>query len=150
MEHLAVIVNDATQARRLLAPLLIPNAVPTHWLLVADAPRLNHRIARWTTADSRAAWRQHWCDGLRLELQPWLDAAPAGACFSWHQTTGPLVDLTRQLRLRHGAGLRLLDARLARPGLALKPLQAGQAPARRLAAPVAVTSTLSVLLALCD
>ena len=107
MEHLAVIVNDAMQARRLLAPLLVPNAAPTHWLLVADAPRLSHRIARWTTPGARAAWRQDWCTRLRLELQPWLDAAPAQACFSWHQADGPLADLTRQLRLQHGAGLRI-------------------------------------------
>lgn len=150
-DPIAVLVNDAGHSRRLLAPLLAPGAPSTRWLLLACAPRLAGRIARWSTPDSRALWRQDWCDRLRQDLQPWLAVAPEGAQFSWHEVSGPLVDLTRKLRLQHGAGLRVLDARAPRLGGGLEPLSGEHTPARhRLALPVAATSTLSALLALSD
>ena len=39
METIAVFVNDARYAQHLLAPLL-QGAPPTHWIVVACAPRL--------------------------------------------------------------------------------------------------------------
>jgi len=151
METIAVVLNDAGHARRTLAPLLAPGATPTRWLLLAQPPRLGRRIARWSTPASRARWADDWCAQLRHTLQPLLAAAPAGATFDWLPATTPLAGLAQQLRLKHGAGVRLLDARLPRVGVAPVPLLAGQPGAgRRLAAPVAVTSALSVVLALVD
>ena len=151
MEQIAVVLDDAAHARRTLAPLLAPGAAPTRWLLLPRAPRLHRHAARFTTPAGRAAWRDDWNRRLRQSLQPWLDQAPAGACFDWQAADRALPDLIGQLRLQHGSGLRVLDARLPRPGRLAEPLLRGQAPAgQRLAAPIALTSALSVVLALTD
>jgi len=57
-----------------------------------------------------------------------------------------------RLRVRYGSDLRVLDARSARPGAALEALVAvpDGGAAGRWTTPVAVSSSLSLLLALSD
>jgi len=151
MEKIAVFVDDVDHARQLLAPLLAQGAEPMHWVVVACAPRLTHRIGKWVSNSNRQQWREHWARALRQKLEPVFgDAGAPGR--EWIVARGPLDALSTRLRVRLGADLRLLDARRPKLGVVLPPLLADQAPepGSRWAAPVAVTSSLSLVLALTD
>lgn len=151
MERFAVCVNDADHAQRVLAPLLVSAAGATHCVVVACAPRLGWRIGRWLAPAARQQWHLDWATQLRVALAPALASAVPGASTEWVVAAGPLPSFIRGLRQQHGAGLRLVDARCARPGTVAEPLVAGPTTARaRFGAPVAVASWLSLMLALTD
>lgn len=151
MERFAVCVNDADEARRVLTPLLATAAGPTRCLMVMCPPRLGRRISRWLSAAERQRWADDWAARLQATLAPQLASASSGAVIDWVTARGPLIPFMRNLRQQHGAGLRLLDARQARLGAVAEPMTAEQASAAgRLAAPVAVASSLSLMLALTD
>ena len=57
METIAVLINDAAHARHMLLPMRTA-AEPTHWILVACAPRLTRRIGRWVSHSQREHWRE--------------------------------------------------------------------------------------------
>lgn len=147
MEKIAVFVDDAEHARHLLAPLLAPAAAPVQWYVIGCAPRLTHRIGKWVSHSQREHWREHWLRELRRQLEPVL----RGAAAEWQVARGPLEPLAQRLRTRVGADLRVLDARRPKLGVAQPPVDAS-APAATpgWAAPVAVTSSLAVMLALTD
>lgn len=150
MERIAVFVDDAAHAQRLLEPF---RAEPTiAWLVIACPPRLTHRIGKYVAHRSREQWRARWAARLREELAPTLGAAPQGQSHEWLVAKGPLPELVQRLQLRHGSGLRVLDARRPKLGVAQAPLVPGQPSetAARWAAPVAVSSSLSLMLALTD
>lgn len=150
MERLAVCVNDAEQARRTLGPLMAA-AAPMQCLVVLCPPGLGRRVGRWLTEGERQRWRADWAAALRGRLAPQLAQAAPGAHFEWLTAQRPLAEFVRELRRQHGAGLRLLDARRTPVGASLEPMQAGQAPVGgRVAAPVAIASSLSLMLALTD
>jgi len=146
MHKLIVYVDDAAHARQVLAPLLADaQAGATHWVLVACAPRMTHRISKWVSHSARESWRAKWADRLFAQLQPWLD----GTCASMSTVLakGPLPELLAQLQGEHGAGTPVLDAR--RPKLQSEPPQAPAAqsapivtrkPARRWSVPGSLTS----------
>jgi hypothetical protein len=100
MDKVIVYVDDATYAQQVLAPLLARDAAAhTHWVLVACAPRMTHRISKWVSHSARENWRGKWADKLFAQMLPAL-ALPAS------QTTtvlarGPLEELTAQLQLGH-------------------------------------------------
>ncbi len=148
METIAVFVDDAEHARRLLAPMLAEGAAPARWIVVSCAPRLTHRIGRWTSHASRENWRERWAAALRQQLQPVFgDTADC----QWTLAKGPLDRLARQLRVREGSGLRLLDARRPKVGTPADEIAPGVEGAPvRWATPVAVASSLSAVLALTD
>lgn len=147
MEKIAVFVDDAEHARRLLAPLLAPAAAPVQWYVIGCAPRLTHRIGKWVSHSQREHWREHWLRELRRQLEPVL----AGAQVEWEVARGPLEPLTQRLRARAGTDLRVLDARRPKLGVAPAPLDSSApAAAPGWAAPAAVTSSLAVVLALTD
>ena len=151
MERFAVCVNDADHAQRVLTPLLGSAAGATHCVVVVCAPQLGWRIGRWLTPAARQQWRNDWVAQLRAALAPALALAAPGASTEWVVAAGPLATFTCELRQQHGAALRLVDARRPRPGAVADPLVAGQAQARaRFGAPVAVASSLSLVLALTD
>lgn len=149
MDRIAVFVDDAEHASQMLAPMLAAGAPPTHWVVVACAPRLTHRIGKWVSNSNREQWRDHWMRTLRQRLEPTFRNADPATC-EWMLAKGPLDRLSNKLRARLGAELRLLDARRPKLGVELPPLLQGEAPQHRWTTPVAVSSSLAVVLALTD
>lgn len=150
MERIAVFVDDVDHAQQLLGPLLAEGTPQAHWVVVACAPRLTHRIGKWVAHSSREQWREHWARTLRDRLEPLFRGREFAAC-EWVLARGPLDRLSARLRGRLGAELRLLDLRRPKLGVALPPIVAGQAPDNhRWATPVAISSSLAAVLALTD
>ena len=78
MDKVIVYVDDAAYARQVLEPLTAPATAGTiHWVLVACAPRMTHRISKWVSHSARENWRAKWADKLFAQLQPWLRAEGA-------------------------------------------------------------------------
>jgi len=134
MDKVIVYVDDAAYARQILEPLSTrPSAAQTHWILVACAPRMTHRISKWVSHSARESWRAKWADKLFAQVLPWLDAS--GAQVSTVLAKGPLPDLLAQLQAEHGGASQVVDAR--RP----KQDQEQAAPAPVLAAPAIIKKT---------
>jgi len=146
MHTVIVYVDDATHVRQVLAPLLCgAPAGATHWVLVACAPRMTHRISKWVSHSARENWRAKWADKLFAQLQPWLGSTCAS--MSTVLAKGPLPELLARLQAEHGADTPVLDAR--RPKLQSEPPPAPAArpapivtrkPARRWSVPGSLTS----------
>ncbi len=114
-----VYVDDADHARLLLQPLCAqPSARATHWLVVACAPRMTHRISKWVSHSARESWRIKWADKLFAQVLPWLQAGSSGV--TTVLAKGPLTELAEQLQAEHGAA-QVVDAR--------RPKAEAQAPA---------------------
>ncbi|MBU4424487.1 MAG: hypothetical protein KKG12_12135 [Gammaproteobacteria bacterium] len=110
MDKVIVYVDDAAHAQQILAPLLAGEAAAgTHWVLVACAPRMTHRVSKWVSHRARENWRDKWADKLFAQLLPWLRSGSHG-----NVTTvlakGPLPELATQLQAELGAA-RVVDAR---------------------------------------
>lgn len=154
MEAIAVVLDDAEHAHRMLGPLLAPGSTPALWLMLPRPPGLGRRIGRWVVPAVRTAWRDDWCARQQQALQRLFEQAPAGTRADWCAARTPLPQALRMLRLQHGAGLRVLDARRPRLGQLQAPLDlqaAARAPtSRRFALPLAVGSALSLVLAWSD
>ncbi|WCM88602.1 hypothetical protein [Acidovorax sp. NCPPB 3576] len=135
MNKVIVYVDDAEQARQILAPLSSrASAEKTQWVLVACAPRMTHRISKWVSHSARENWRTKWADKLFGQILPWLHAE--GVPVSTVLAKGPLADLLTQLQAEHGA-VPVIDARRPKQDEAVAaPAQVAQQPA---AAPVNVT-----------
>ena len=153
MDLIAAFISDAEHARASIEPLMARQAPPTRWLMVLCQPPLGRRITRFVAPASRRVWRREWAARLQSDLEGSLGSqAPESVEFHYVVADAPLPDLIQRLKLEHGAGLRLLDTRPTPLGEHRAPLLPGMPvrPQHRLAAPLAVTSTLSALLALAD
>jgi hypothetical protein len=149
METIAVFVNDAAYARRILLPME-PAGEATHWVLVACAPRLTHRIGRWVSHGQREQWRARWAERLFAELQPSL-AARQGDRVQTRVAKTPLQQVVEQLHREHGPALRLLDARRPKLAQPTEPLAGDEATeTSRWTVPIAVSGGLAMVLALTD
>lgn len=147
MEKIAVFVDDAEHAGRLLRPLMAPAADPVQWIVVGCAPRMTHRIGKWVSHSQRQHWREHWAREMRRQLEPVF----GGAQVEWDLAKGPLEPLVSRLRSRVGSDLRVLDARRPKLGVSHAALDGTPHNASQdWTAPVAVTSSLAVMLALTD
>ncbi|GAA4359478.1 hypothetical protein GCM10023165_55620 [Variovorax defluvii] len=121
MEKIILYVDDAAYAREFLSRLT-PEAVGTgarHWVLVACAPRMTHRISKWVSHSARENWRAKWFAKTQEQLMPLLlleesRVTPVLA-------KGPLAELTQRLKMEHGAG-RVIDARRPKIGVELEPV----------------------------
>lgn len=151
MDRLAVCLDDAEQARHLLMPLVAhADDRMACWLIVCP-PGLGHRVGRWLSDAQRRRWRDDWAARLRERLEPELAQVAPAARFEWVTAHGPVSQVLRSLRQQQGVDLRLLDARRNKLGATSEPMAAGPQPSPRpLTAPVAVASSLSLLLALTD
>ena len=105
MEKVIVFVDDAAYAQQTLPA---GNGVPTHWVLVACAPRMTHRISKWVSQSARENWRSKWAGKLFDQVIPTLHAR--GDAVTPVLARGPLAELTRLLGAEHGAE-RVLDMR---------------------------------------
>jgi hypothetical protein len=104
MEKVIVYLDDAAHAHAQLPA----SPQPTHWLLVACAPRMTHRISKWVSHSARENWRAKWADKLFDQVIPPLQQR--GDTVTAILAKGPLPELTRALQAEHGEA-RVIDAR---------------------------------------
>jgi len=104
MEKVIVYLDDAAYVQAQLPAA----AVPTHWLLVACAPRMTHRVSKWVSHSARENWRAKWADKLFAQVVPRLQER--GDTVTPILAKGPLPELTRALVAQHGEA-RVIDAR---------------------------------------
>jgi hypothetical protein len=126
MEKIIVYVDDGAHAQQQLAPMTrsgLGGAPRTHWVLVACAPRMTHRISKWVSHSARENWRAKWADKLFAQIVPGLQAS--GDLVTVVLAKGPLPELTDQLKAEHGTS-RVLDAR--RPKFGPEPSPSGGRP----------------------
>ena len=131
METIILFVDDAAHAREQLrqptagAPAQAMPSGAVHWVLVACAPRMTHRISKWVSHSARENWRAKWFARTQEQLLPLL--AQGGNQVTALLAKGPLTEMTREIRLRHGAGCAVLDARRPKVGGEMEPLAPAQA-----------------------
>lgn len=124
MDKFIVYVDDAAHAQQLIAPLAASRPVgKSHWVLVACAPRMTHRVSKWVSHSARESWRTKWADKLFAQLIPGAGLPPSQVTTVLAKI--PLAELTEQLQVQaHSASghpATVLDAR--------KPRLANEAPA---------------------
>lgn len=105
MDKVIVYLDDPSYAQQRIA---VPGEAPTHWVLVACAPRMTHRISKWVSHSARENWRARWADKLFDQVVPPLRAR--GDAVTPVLARGPLPELTRLLMAEHGTE-RVLDVR---------------------------------------
>ena len=105
MNKVIVYLDDPAYARQHMAD---GGDVPVHWVLVACAPRMTHRISKWVSHSARENWRAKWADKLFDQVVPVLRAR--GDAVTPVLARGPLPELTRNLMAEHGTA-RVLDVR---------------------------------------
>ena len=110
MDKVIVYVDDAAYAQQVLAPLLAREAnARTHWVLVACAPRMTHRISKWVSHSARENWRTKWAGKLFDQIVPALQLPDAQV--TTVVAKGPLAELTEQLQTAGQALAPVVDAR---------------------------------------
>jgi len=131
MDKIIVYVDDGAHAQQQLAPMKSStqgSSHRTHWVLVACAPRMTHRISKWVSHSARENWRAKWADKLFSQIVPSLQAS--GDLVTVVLAKGPLPELTDQLKAEHGT-TRVLDARRPKFGPDLAPGTGEPAPVPR-------------------
>lgn len=116
MDKIIVYVDDGAHAQQQIAPMKnggLGGSHRTHWVLVACAPRMTHRISKWVSHSARENWRAKWADKLFSQIVPGLQAS--GDFVTVVLAKGPLPELTEQLKAEHGT-TRVLDARRPKMG----------------------------------
>jgi hypothetical protein len=108
MNKVIVYLDDPAYARQRMPGV---DGEPTHWVLVACAPRMTHRISKWVSHSARENWRAKWADKVFDQVVPPLRAR--GDAVTPVLARGPLPELTRALMAEHGT-VRVLDARRPR------------------------------------
>lgn len=127
METVIVYIDDAAYGRQQLASVLEAGATaaaplpPVHWVLVACAPRMTHRISKWVSHSARENWRAKWSEKLFNEVSPWLHQR--GDRVTEVLARGPLTELQAQLAAEHRTEY-LLDARRPKLGHDMPPVLA--------------------------
>ncbi len=126
MDKIVVYVDDATYAEQQLTPMMSGSAggtSQTHWIVVACAPRMTHRISKWVSHSARENWRAKWSDKLFAVVVPMLNAR--GDTVTPVLAKGPLPELTQRLLIEHGTA-RVLDARRPKFGHDMEPVTVDQ------------------------
>lgn len=117
METIIVYLDDAEYAQPLLQSMAqAPQAARTHWVVVACAPRITHRVSKWVSNRARENWRTKWADKLFAEALPQLQAS--GGQVTPHLARGPLAEVVDLLRQELGSSPQIVDLR--RPKLESK------------------------------
>ncbi|UST54413.1 hypothetical protein NF681_04160 [Comamonadaceae bacterium OTU4NAUVB1] len=125
MEKIILYVDDAAYAREFLARATadqVGGDGARHWMLVACAPRMTHRISKWVSHSARENWRGKWFAKTQEQVVPLLSRP--GDAVTPLLAQGPLADLTLRLKREHGAGVRVVDARRPKIGVDLEPVAA--------------------------
>ena len=113
MEKIILYVDDAAYAREFLARATadqVGGDGARHWMLVACAPRMTHRISKWVSHSARENWRAKWADKLFPQVVPGLRAHPDHVTMVLAK--GPLPELTDRLQADMGSTkAQVVDAR---------------------------------------
>ncbi|MBU2288474.1 MAG: hypothetical protein KKC85_18865 [Gammaproteobacteria bacterium] len=119
MKKIILYVDDASYAREFLAKCApeAPDEGARHWVLVACAPRMTRRISKWVSHSARENWRSKWLARVEEQLLPVLQRG--GDQVTTVLAKGNLTELTRQLKLTHGAAT-ITDARRPTIGVDLE------------------------------
>lgn len=125
MDKIIVYVDDAAYAEQQLTPMTRGGS--THWVVVACAPRMTHRISKWVSHSARENWRAKWADKLFGAVVPLLRTQ--GSTVTPVLAKGPLTELTQRLQAEHGTA-RVLDARRPKLGHDLEPVTPDQPSAK--------------------
>jgi len=123
LEKIILYVDDAAYAREFLARATadqVGGDGARHWMLVACAPRMTHRISKWVSHSARENWRGKWFAKTQDQVVPLLSRP--GDAVTPLLAQGPLAELTLRLRRDHGAGVRIVDARRPKIGVELEPV----------------------------
>ena len=124
MDRIIVYVDDAGYAEQQLLPMRgEAPAAGTHWVVVACAPRMTHRISKWVSHSARENWRAKWSEKLFDRVLPLL--RQDGSLVTPVLAKGPLAELTTRLQSEHGQA-RVLDARRPKFGHDLEPVTKDQ------------------------
>ncbi|QXZ08649.1 hypothetical protein KUF54_11280 [Comamonas sp. Y33R10-2] len=126
MNPIIVYVDDATYAQPMLEALAgSSQAASSHWLLVACAPRMTHRVSKWVSHRARENWRGKWADKLFTAVMPVMTAN--GGKVTPVLAKGPLTELVAELQQEYGAA-QIIDARRPKQEVAQAvPAKQGQA-----------------------
>lgn len=132
METIIVYLDDAEYAQPLLQSMAqAPRAADTHWVVVACAPRITHRVSKWVSNRARENWRTKWADKLFAAALPLLQAS--GGQVTSLLARGPLAEVVDQLRQELGMSPQIVDLRRpkletqAAPAMAPAALSEGKA-----------------------
>ncbi|WP_431274783.1 hypothetical protein ACQ858_22840 [Variovorax ureilyticus] len=127
MEKIILYVDDPGHAREFLERMAASEADVgvCHWVLVACAPRMTHRISKWVSHSARENWRGKWFAKVQEQLLPLLQQQ--GSQVTPILAKGPLTELTKRLKLEHGTA-RVVDARRPKVGVDLEPVAPDPAP----------------------
>jgi len=110
VETIIVYLDDAEYAQPLLQSMSqSPRAADTHWVVVACAPRITHRVSKWVSNRTRENWRTKWADKLFADALPVLQGC--GGRVSPMLARGPLSELVEQLRTDLGVSPQIVDVR---------------------------------------
>jgi hypothetical protein len=128
LEKIILYVDDAAYAREFLAkaPPGQIGAGARHWVLVACAPRMTHRISKWVSHSARENWRGKWFAKTQDQVLPLL--SHSGDAVTPVLAHGSLTELTQRLKVEHGAATRVVDARRPKIGIDLEPVAPDQEP----------------------
>ncbi len=151
MDQIAVFIDNAAHARRIIEPMLRRDADDAGWIVVACPPRLTRHAGRWVSHAGRQQMQRKWLQDLRGAIEPMFSQQTPGSV-RWLLASEALERISSRLRAQHGTALRLLDARAPRLGRACEPL-AADLPAEageQWQARVAVSSGVALMLALAD
>ena len=122
METIFVYLDDVSYAQPLLESMSrAPQAKQTHWVLVACAPRITHRVSKWVSNRSRENWRNKWADKLFADAVPLLEAQ--GCQVTPVLARGPLAELVEEWRIKLDQTPQIVDLR--RPKLETQKEDAG-------------------------
>lgn len=115
MRQMLVYVDDAAHAQAMLAPLLAASRPeqPTHWILVACAPRMTHRVSKWVSHRSREQWRDKWAQQLFSQLLQGVALRESDSVETVLARI-PLADLLAHQQANVATPIEVLDARRPR------------------------------------
>ena len=126
METIIAYVDDAAHAQQLFSAMKAKQPLhQAHWVLVACAPRITHRVSKFASNRSRENWRSKWADRLFEDCIPMLQAQ--GIAVSPVLARGPLPELLESLHAQYGSQCQVLDLR--RPKLHAEQPTPSHAPA---------------------
>lgn len=151
MPRLLIHVDDADHACGQLEPWLAAHAGHlVECIVVLSAPRITHRIGKWLAHASREQWRQRWGDRQRERLEPCLLRHAPGCRVEWIQARQPLGEIVEAVRTRHGTELTVLDVRRRKPPTDADGAAAAPAGGPGPQAMLALSGSVSLMLALAD
>lgn len=133
METIIVYLDDADYALPLLESVAhAPAAANTHWVVIACAPRITHRVSKFVSNRSRENWRNKWSERLFAAVLPSISGSAAKTTAILAR--GPLAELLAELQTDY-ADAQVVDLRRPKAQTPAMELVPGLAPARPAAEP---------------